>query len=104
LCSTSADADDEAAARWLLWRCRRRKTLRRRGGLRETSPAVYDNVDIQVCSEERLLLVAGEARRGGRGTTSMAANGSCDLDLHVDHDGGHGVHLECRRSSGLGFS
>jgi hypothetical protein len=26
------------------------------------------------------------------------------LDLHVDHSGGHGVHLECRRSSIPGFS
>jgi hypothetical protein len=34
-------------------------------GQRETSPAVYDGVDIQACSEERLLLAAGEARRGG---------------------------------------
>jgi hypothetical protein len=33
-----------------------------------------------------------------------SGHGSCDLNLHVDHDGGHGVHLECRRSSGLGFS
>jgi hypothetical protein len=31
-------------------------------------------------------------------------HGSGGLDLHVDHGGGHGVHLECKRSSGLGFS
>jgi hypothetical protein len=31
-------------------------------------------------------------------------HGSGGLDLHVDHGGGHDVHLKCRRSSGLGFS
>jgi hypothetical protein len=26
------------------------------------------------------------------------------LNLHDDHDSGHGEHRECRRSSGLGWS
>jgi hypothetical protein len=60
---------------------RMRTTRRRRGGstggvgvgrrcaagdgLRDTSPVVYGGVDVQACSEERLLLAAGEARRSG---------------------------------------
>jgi hypothetical protein len=36
------------------------------------------------------------------GTLVHGGNGSGGFDLHVDHSGGHGVHHQCRRSSGLG--
>jgi hypothetical protein len=70
-------------------------------GLRDTSPVVYGGVDVQACSEERLLLAAGEARRSG-GTLVHGGHGNGGFVLHVDHGGGHGVHHQCRRSSGLG--
>jgi hypothetical protein len=35
------------------------------------------------------------------GTLVHDGHGSGGLDLHVDHGGGHGVHLQCRRSSDL---
>jgi hypothetical protein len=37
------------------------------------------------------------------GTLVHDGHGSGGLDLHVDHGGGHGVHLQCRRSSDLGL-
>jgi hypothetical protein len=36
------------------------------------------------------------------GTLVHGSHGSGGFDLHVDHGGGHGVHLQCRRSSDLG--
>jgi hypothetical protein len=42
-------------------------------GLRDTSPVVYGGVDVQACSEERLLLAAGEARARWRGPWSTTA-------------------------------
>jgi hypothetical protein len=62
---------------------------------------VYGGVDVQACSEEWVLLAAGEAWRV-EGTLVHGGHGSGGFDLHVDHSGGHGVHHQCRRSSGLG--
>jgi hypothetical protein len=36
------------------------------------------------------------------GTLVHGGHGSGGFVLHVDHGGGHGVHHQCRRSSGLG--
>jgi hypothetical protein len=38
-----------------------------------------------------------------KGTLVHGGHGSGGFDLHVDHGGGHGVHHQCRRSSGLGM-
>jgi hypothetical protein len=36
------------------------------------------------------------------GTLVHGSHGSGSFVLHVDHDGGHGMHHQCKRSSGLG--
>jgi hypothetical protein len=64
---------------------------------------VYGGVDIQACSEERLLLATGEAQCGG-GNDVHGGHGSGGLDLYINHGEGHGVHHEYRRSNSLGLS